>query len=270
MYYLYDGSFEGFLSAVTYLMRDRKDLSSFRNRIWGIAVEGFEPALLPGIKTEIVPDILNDFGNYLTKNFGGEILKTIYHAFLSHESGIEDSIVLFILLARKTKQDPSARLYEDCVNKVIRASQKTRRELHRYMGLLRFQKITNPEKLKIENTTGNEICDVLRPDIFVASFEPECDILNLVSEHFANRLSSQFFIIIDRKRDTCSIHIPGEELVLKSMDKSKQSTLAYDSSFENLWCEYFKVISIKERENKTLQRSNLPLKYRKYMTEFND
>jgi len=268
MYYLYDGSFEGFLSAITYLMRDKKDLSSFKTRIWGIAKENCEPSLLPGIKTEIMPNILNEFGNYLTRNFGGEILKTLYHSFLSGEPGIEDNIVRYILLARKIKSDPCDRLYEDCVKKVIRASQKTRRELHRYMGLLRFQKIKNPEKEIPEHNVTHEISNILSPDIYIAAFEPECDILNVVAEHFTSRLGTQFFIIIDKNRDTCAIHIPGEDLVLKTIDKSMQSKLAYDSSFENLWREYFKVISIKERENKNLQRGNLPLKYRKYMTEF--
>jgi len=268
MYYLYDGSFEGFLSAITYLMRDKKDLSSFKTGVWGIAKESCELSLLPGIKTEIIPGILTEFGNYLTGNFGGEILKTLYHAFLSQDSGIEDSIVLYILLARKIKSDPCDRLYEDCVKKVVRASQKTRRELHRYMGLLRFQKVKNPGKEVSENNNAHEISNILNPDIYLAAFEPESDILNLVADHFAERLRTQFFIIIDRNRDTCAIHIPGEDLVLKSIDKSMQGKLAYDSSFEKLWREYFKVISIKERENKNLQRGNLPLKYRKYMTEF--
>ena len=268
MYYLYDGSFEGFLSAMTYLMRDRKNLSSFKSGVWGIANEFSEPSLLPGIKTEIIPGILNEFGNYLNKNFGNDILKTIYHAFLSRENGIEDNIVLYILLARKIKSDPCDRLYEDCVKKVVRASQKTKREIHRYTGLLRFQKIVNPGKAISDQNMSLEISNVLKPDIYIASFEPECEILNLLAEHFQSRLSTQFFIIIDRRRDTCAIHIPGEELIFKTISKTMQSNLAYDSSFEKLWSEYFKIISIKERENKNLQRNNLPLKYRKYMTEF--
>lgn len=38
--------------------------------------------------------------------------------------------------------------------------------------------------------------------------------------------------------------------------------------YEKLWKGFFESISIKERENPKCQRTNLPLRYRREMTEF--
>lgn len=270
MQYLYDGSFEGFLSAVTCLMRDKGNLSSFKNTMWEIVLEYDEPSLMESVKISVIPGIIDEFGAYLKKHFGSEILRTVYHAFLSCEKGIENSIVLYILLARKVKKDPSNMLYEKCVKRVTGACRKTRIELHRYQGLLRFQKIKNPVRSDLFKENSFEISRIMNPDIYVGAFEPESDILDLLSQHFARRLKNQFFMIIDKKRDKCAVYVPGNEIKIVDFDKKMQSRLAFEPDFEDLWREYFKKISVHERKNSGLQKSNLPLKYRKHVTEFQE
>ena len=51
------------------------------------------------------------------------------------------------------------------------------------------------------------------------------------------------------------------------IEESKKTSYA-ESVFVELWKGFFESISIKERENYRLQRQNLPIRFRKNMTEF--
>ena len=52
-----------------------------------------------------------------------------------------------------------------------------------------------------------------------------------------------------------------EEEKIRELDETKEE-------YSELWRVFFDSIAIKERENKKLQIENLPIKYRKNMTEF--
>lgn len=52
-----------------------------------------------------------------------------------------------------------------------------------------------------------------------------------------------------------------EEEKLMELDRTKEE-------YSDLWKVFFDSIAVKERENIKLQNNNLPVKYRKYMTEF--
>ena len=60
------------------------------------------------------------------------------------------------------------------------------------------------------------------------------------------------------------ILVSGEDL---DIEESKKTSYA-ESVFVELWKGFFESISIKERENYRLQRQNLPIRFRKNMTEF--
>jgi hypothetical protein len=299
MFYTYDGSFEGFLSALTVLMRENPGVDSFRYKLWGISRERSQLLLVPHRFVPNIPDIIMSFGEYLSSNFGNSILETIYHAFLSECDGIEESLALYVLLARKLHRDPVDRLYIDCVKKVVGASRTCTRESHRFLGLLRFRKVMNKNAgnfngilaqsgqsqsnhnnredlsedriVLSDNQTAREILlTVPTPEIseiYIASFHPETNVLPLVAEHFTKRLLNQTFIIIDRKRNTCAVHVAGQDFELMVCNPETIKNICYESSYEELWQEYFKNMAIAERINKNLQRSNMPLKYRKYLIE---
>lgn len=52
--------------------------------------------------------------------------------------------------------------------------------------------------------------------------------------------------------------------------KKLDSLLDTNEKYADLWKVFFKSIAVEERENYKLQRGNLALHYRKYMTEFMD
>lgn len=145
MFYVYDGSFEGFLSAITVVMRSHSSVLDKKRPFYGIISENAPRPLLDYKIAPIIPSIIFDFGNYIQQNFGETMTKTIYHAFLSEAEGIEDAITEYIFLARKQHRDPIDQLYQDCVKKVAGAAKTVTRESHHYLGLLRFRKVVSPD-----------------------------------------------------------------------------------------------------------------------------
>ena len=366
MFYVYDGTFEGFLSAVTVIMRAEKNISEDKQPFFGIVRDNGVPLLLDYQTVSVIPNILFDFGNYVQRNFGGFMNKTIYHAFLSEVEGIETAITDYIFLARRCHCDPIDQLYQDCVKKVADAAKTVTREAHHYLGLLRFRKLkapshsnesrlfssgeksvhfdgdekstpsasennisplhsessfsfssgestsltstasavstasapsiaseeihkprysseksdsfiadkntTSSDKGKVtllslfENPMTADISSVL-PEIFIAECEPVTCSLPLIAEHFVERLPNQLFIIFDWRRKICVIHVQGNSWTMVPCDPSIDFLKVFDSSFEDLWQTYFKVLAIPERINLKLQRGNMPKRYWKYLIE---
>jgi probable DNA metabolism protein len=268
MVYRYDGSFEGFLSVMTKIMQIFPNAESLLENHWQIIKEKEMISVLPSYKVDVIPGILIQFERYLKKHFHPDIQETIYYAFLSEAKGIEEYIVLYLYLARKLRRDPSDSLYINYVSKVIQAARRTRTEAHRYMGLLRFRKVIDScRKDSFTRESEHKLPDMIKPDRLLAVFEPNTNALPLISDHFAQRLSNEFFIIIDRTHHLGVIHPPNGVNQWIKLPKNVNDRLNYEPLFENLWREYFKTIYIPERTNRNLQQSNMPLKTRKYLIE---
>lgn len=291
MFYVYDGSFEGFLSAITVVMRSHSGVTDKKRPFYGIISENDPRPLIDYQIVPIIPSIIFDFGNYIQQNFGESMTKAIYHAFLSEVEGIEDAITEYIFLARKQHRDPIDQLYQDCVKKVAGAAKTVTRESHHYLGLLRFRKVVSPDEhqkslhshepsvfgtslLSVEDTMSSLINDGLAIEnyenpyeIFVAECEPATCALPIIAEHFVERFPNQIFIIFDRRRKICVIHLQGDQWTIKPYDPQLDISMQFDSSFELIWQKYFKILAIPERMNPKLQMGNMPKRYWKYLIE---
>ena len=93
-----------------------------------------------------------------------------------------------------------------------------------------------------------------------------------VADHFEDRLSGEDWILVDEVRGKAAVHRAGGRTVMVQ-DKAGEAVKAVrragrEDPFEELWRTFTKRIAIEERENPRCQRTHLPLRYRKYMTEF--
>lgn len=268
MYYVYDGTFEGFLSAVAILFRNERQADANFQDLSGICTESGIRPLLPHIFVETIDGISDRLGRYISGNFGDAMLDCIYRAFLSGMPGTEDAIAGYIQLARKIRKDPIDMLQADCVKAVAEAAKRTGRELHRYMGLLRFRKLHIPAPAA---ASGKDTADGLQArdadGVYYAEFEPGTDCLSLLAEHFSVRFTDRPFIIADRKRNRCLLHLSSSSWTITDADPDFFKALSTDTIYEELWQKYFKCLAIPERINPKLQSSNMPKKYWKYLVE---
>lgn len=113
--------------------------------------------------------------------------------------------------------------------------------------------------------------------IYFAPVTPSYNVLSLIVPHFKARYADQPWIIYDTRRNTglyydrrsvTEISFSPQtlsELRLGILDKEKVSE--EEALFQQLWKEYFRSITIKERLNPKVQRAHMPRRYWKYLTE---
>lgn len=238
--YYYDGSFDGLLTVIFIAYKDRKN-NEFR-----IIVKTGQ--LLLGL------DDINVITNFskarrvekaicdkLSQNF----LNNIQTCFLSCDKNKDIVIVHTVYKALKQGKEILHSLDEHAfyVNKLVK---QVLNERHRYLGVLRFKEV--------------------KDGTMFSTIEPKNNVLPILLSHFINRMKREKFAIYDKKRkmiayyDTKKVEI----FFVKSLEIEWSDE---EIEYSELWKTFHKSISIKERENKKLQQSNLPKYYWKYLIE---
>lgn len=138
----------------------------------------------------------------------------------------------------------------------LQTLKKVSRERHRMTAFVRFAK----------TATG----------LYVATIEPDFNVLPLVVKFFRQRYADQPWLIFDAKRDY-GMHYDGNsvtEVVRAAADGSSENpnglVLAWDGrneQVERLWKQYFKSTNIEARRNMRLHLRHLPKRYWKYLVE---
>ena len=180
-----------------------------------------------------------------------EVYETVCRVALSDCRQKGDLIYRFLVLGFHMGRDVVNYLSNDVVNLVLKISRNVNNEVHHYLGFLRFTQLEN--------------------GILASVVSPKNNIVTLLAPHFADRLPQEKFIILDRNRNVCAIHMPGSSWFVadvSDMGGDIAGQLKNDDRYKDLWKIFFENIAIKERANYKLQRNNLPLRYRNDMTEF--
>jgi probable DNA metabolism protein len=253
--FIYDGSFQGFLTVIY-------DALFFNEDPDEIIVEGKNENELFAENKYISTDTnkADKIIKSLTNKFNLEITKNIYYAFLSDIKNIEKYIFRYIKLSLEYGKDAQGFYSNEAVDFVYQAVKKVLSEKYKFYGILRFK--------------------LLNDGLFYASIEPDNNIISLLINHFKKRYSNQKWIIHDLRRNTgvfydCKnarmISISDYEKKLLT-DDDETGASVYDEKeieFQKLWKTYFKRISISERKNIRLQRKYIPIRYWKYLIEKN-
>lgn len=108
--------------------------------------------------------------------------------------------------------------------------------------------------------------------LFVAHIEPKSRVVMPVAEHFADRMPSEYWIIVDDIHKEAAVH-PADSayymyyLTEEELEKLKQTEKDNDS-YTLLWKTYFDTIAIKERKNPKCQLYHFPIWKRTHAVEF--
>jgi probable DNA metabolism protein len=101
-----------------------------------------------------------------------------------------------------------------------------------------------------------------------SKIEPDHDILRLISPHFRARLGTFNWVIHDARRGTAALYFNGKLVYAPLTGARTLETGGNEEEVRKLWRRFFTAVAIKERISPELQRQNVPLKYRKHLTEF--
>ncbi|HAK45779.1 MAG TPA: hypothetical protein DCO79_07670 [Spirochaeta sp.] len=240
MVLLYDGSLAGFFSAVFEAYRLKQSKTLIRNE------KAYLPELFSETRTiKTQPDEARRVLEGITEKLGKRGLNLITRAFLAEQKGCEDAVYRFIRKGLKTGRQIIDELTDPDALAVMKMSQKTDREYHRFLGLIRFRKLSTGE--------------------YYAAFEPGTNLIPLLGRHFASRFSDQAWMIHDKKRNTALVHIEGG---LEIIGLEDSFILPEDADpWIKIWKIYHQKIGIEERSNPKLQMNFMPKKHWNYLPE---
>lgn len=181
-----------------------------------------------------------------------EAYQMVYEASLSMREDRGDKIYRFLIPGFRYRAKVVDMLQVPAVFEVFEMCRHLKNEAHLLTGFVRFSQ-----------TEG---------EMLISFIGPKNDVLVLVARHFADRLSGENWIIYDEKRKKAAVHKKGQGwMVVRDGSgrlEERLKCVIQGDIYEDLWKCFFKSIAISERNNPVCQRSFLPLRYRRYMTEF--
>ncbi|OGR78314.1 MAG: hypothetical protein A2X32_02135 [Elusimicrobia bacterium GWC2_64_44] len=239
--YLYDGSFESFLTALSLALERTEECAIAR-----------EAGAEAGLFTEFI-NAGSDPSRAAAARalFEGRGSPESWHharyAFLSESPGAEDAVLAYARLIKEKGRAADDMLADDRVKSVHALSAAVGGEAHMFKGFVRFTELADKA--------------------LYARIEPDHNILPLLTGHFRARLGELNWVIHDARRNSAALYFGGR-LVYAPLEAARLTPDAKEEEVRALWRHFFKTAAIKERVNPKLQRQNVPLKYRKNLTEF--
>ncbi|SKC82049.1 TIGR03915 family putative DNA repair protein [Ohtaekwangia koreensis] len=252
MHLVYDGSFEGLLTAVFEVYERKLEVITI------VRKELYQP-ILQGEPLNIISDHqkAERVWNGIKRKVSAIKRTELYTAFLSELSTIEDTLMVYI----RHIFDSDHNVEKDYGHKAVLTVQQTARkvyhEKHRMEAFVRFQRTAD--------------------DLYYASIEPDYNVIPLIASHFKERYADQHWIIYDKKRDY-GIHYNKDaftlqEIFMELMQEAEHEFLPAsmcheeEVAYQALWKEYFHHVNIKSRNNRKLHIRHVPTRYWKYLVE---
>ena len=249
---LCEDSIEGIFSGVYYIYEKKYEKTSIELKVEGNN-QNYE---LFTIDEFVQVNIQNavKVARTVQRRFGREVYDTLLRAALSEEKehkaqaifetiqyGISNNVATNLLDYLKRKE----------IYQVFQLNRRVANEANRYIEFIRFQELLN--------------------GVLYARIAPENNVLPLLADHFTDRLKNENFVIYDENRRLALAYSQKKqwEIYQNIMVEEEQLQMSEcEESMKELWKTFYQSIAIQERSNLQLQKQLLPLKFRKFMTEF--
>jgi len=244
---LYDGTFEGFLTAV---------FEVYEYKIAGPKISRAHIA-----EGSLFGDVHIVHTNHakvkrVLAKLDQKILKTtinqLYKTFLSELTGIENVLLRYIQYVIARKPGAENDYGHPDVLMVQQTSRKVHREKHRMEAFIRFQ--------------------LTRDQLYYAIIQPDFNVLPLIANHFKERYADQRWLVYDCRRKYGLYYDLKEvsEVMIHFNEGNSEDGNVYDEKeglYQQLWKQYFDSVNIKARRNMKLHIQHVPKRYWKYLIE---
>ncbi len=186
------------------------------------------------------------------RKLSSAVFDMAYRASLSNDPEKADAIYRFLVLAFRRGPKIVSMLGLPQVQTIFALHRRVSNEAHYFVEFTRFSALA-------QHLLYGKIC-------------PKANVLPLTAPHFADRLPSESWILLDEKRNLAALHPADRDWVLMPVQKDELEALCHydteEDQYRSLWKLFHKTIAIRERTNPRCQMTHLPLWYRKNMTEF--
>ncbi|MBN1957467.1 MAG: TIGR03915 family putative DNA repair protein [Desulfuromonadales bacterium] len=184
----------------------------------------------------------------LEKLVGKSFMPRLAHALFSEEDRIEEDLVELFQRVRREGRSLLMNPPDLLVNRIDRAAQRTQRERHRLLGLVRFERLVDSS--------------------YLARCRPRTNCVPLLGSHFNKRLGGQIWLIFDEQRKVAVCgdghHWQVNEQVDIAADLPRHPT---ETQMSDLWRDFYHSISNPARTNQRLRQQFMPHRYWAFLTE---
>ena len=237
--FAYDGSFDGFLSAVfdAFVMKTLPaDFAVF---------DDMEPSLLKIHYVETDFEHAKRVQLGIAKKLGGTVLNMVQKAFLFDGEGKENAIMRFIWKGFKEGRSVGSRIGDEDVNRIFKMCTAVYNEAERFRQFTRF------------SDSKGALVAVIHPNHFV---------LPLIKHFFCARIKNEHFMIFDAEHSAALIHMP-ERTAIIPLESLEIPSDTEDRFYSGLWKSYYRHIAIASRYNPKCRMTHMPKRFWKYLPE---
>ena len=245
--YLFDGSFEGLLTAVY-------DYFALRHQQAILQTDAtFHTELFTPTHRVITNEANAErVWEGLQKKVGRSKSYGLFTVYLSEDPIAHRHLFNYIVLVFQKGAEVTFDYRNDDVLQVENFAKKVNRERHRMKAFVRFS----------STPTG----------LYTAVVEPDFNVLPLIKDHFQNRYADQPWLIFDVKRHYGLYYDLEKVDTVMPSNPSNHSDINVDELFNDddyttYWKTYFKNTNISARKNLKLHLQHVPPRYWKYLPE---
>lgn len=239
--YLYDNSFEGFLTCIY------KAYYSRENPSYIISREEQMDFLIQKIQVETDLEKSGKVYRAIQEKISHSALIKVFTVFLSEEKEMGTIILDYLRIAFRMGSQIDDYNIHPAVIEIDKLYKRVSHERHRLLGLTRFKELEN--------------------GIFYAQLEPDYNVVSLLAPHFCERLKNERWIIHDIKRGI-AVFYNKKEWVIRNIDQPESFVVSEEEEdYQDMWREYYKHIAIGNRKNTRQKKAYMPTRYWKHLVE---
>ena len=180
------------------------------------------------------------------------VYRNVFYALLSDRDEAVDAVYRYLILAFRKGSRVEHMLIQPEVMQVMELSRNVSNESHKFREMARFTSVDRK--------------------VYVCHIEPKCDVSMLVADHFADRMPSEHWLIVDDGRRTAVIHPADGDMYVRQLTDEEFAVLGCaeyeEDDYTDMWRTFFCAIAVEERRNYRCQRNLFPIWVRKHATEF--
>ena len=242
--YLYDGTFDGWLSAVFDAYDDKETDADFK------AADSQIELQCEYRETVFDPEKAERVRKGIRNKMGTAVYNTLWTAFLCDTPQRERALYRYVRLGFREGFRLPRLMTDPRVAEVNKMSSLVRREAGQLLQFVRFA----------QTVTG----------VYYAEISPQYAVLPILMPHFVHRLNTQAFVIYD-KTHGCSGLFDGEQWVLTSAEGLQAPDVSEsERAYRKLWKTFYDTVAIEARVNPKLRQQMMPKKFWKHMVEMTE
>ena len=241
--YLYDGSFEGMLCCIheSYYQRELPSLI--------FSYSDIQATLFPIREIETDFESAKKVERSIYKTISDDALRLVRLCYYSENDNREIAVLNFLRIGFKIGASVTNMLADDTVGTVIDIARKVSREGMFYKEFLRFSDYNGA---------------------LVAIIEPKNFVLPMLVHHYCDRFPSEQFLIYDETNKYAIVYQKGESAIIPLDNLELPKACEKEVKYRTLWKAFYNTIAIEGRINHKLRMNNMPKRYWKHLTEFQD